>query len=113
MARVTIYHNPRCAKSRATLALIRKKGIEPEVVEYLETPLDVLSLRKVVNTLGIPVAAIVRTKEYKELNLPQTSDESTMLELICKHPQIMQRPIVVNGKNACIGRPPENVLDII
>jgi arsenate reductase len=95
------------------LELIRKKGIQPNVIEYLKTPPDVPALRKVVATLGIPAAAIVRTKEYKELNLPQTSDETRMLKLICEHPQIMQRPIVVNGKKACIGRPPENVLEII
>lgn len=113
MAEVTIYHNPRCSKSRATLELIKKQGIEPNVVEYLKTPPNVSSLKKVVDTLGIPAAAIVRTKEYKDLDLPQTNDEAKMLEQICEYPQIMQRPIVVNGSKACIGRPPENVLEII
>lgn len=113
MKPVTIYHNAKCSKSRATLKLLRDKGIEPTVVEYLTSPPTQAALRKIVKTLGIPAAALIRTKEYSALGFRQTNDEAQLIRLMSKHPAIMQRPIVISGDNACLGRPPENVLKIL
>ena len=112
----TIYHNPRCSKSRQTLELLTQKGIEPDVVEYLRTPLSVQVLRTLIQKLGVPVIDIMRTKEreFKELelsNLEVTDDQ--LFQAIAKNPILLERPIVVCGDKAVIGRPPENVLDLI
>ncbi|MCG8433029.1 MAG: arsenate reductase (glutaredoxin) [Gammaproteobacteria bacterium] len=112
----TIYHNPRCSKSRATLALIEEKGVEPEVIEYLKAPLEQTVLRDIIEMLGVSPRDLLRTgeDEYKQLNLdnPELSDEK-IIQIICAHPILLQRPIVVNGDKARIGRPPESVLEII
>jgi len=113
---VTIYHNPRCSKSRQTLQLLRDQGIEPEIVEYLKTPLTAEQLTALLTLLGMEVRNLLRTSEadYKENNLanPELSAEQ-LIEAMVKMPKLMQRPIVVNGEKAAIGRPPEQVLDII
>ncbi len=108
-----LYHNPRCSKSRETLALLEEKGLTFEIIEYLKQPLDskrVLGLSKM---LGSPVSEMVRTGEsaYKELDNPPT-DERALAQLIASNPILLQRPIVVNGKRAAIGRPPEAVLNL-
>lgn len=116
---VTIYHNPRCSKSRQTLQLLQDNCSENdqlEIVEYIKSPLDVERLKKLPKLLGCSVRDIIRDSEadYKENNLADenlTDDE--LLSAIVKMPKLMQRPIVVNGEKAVIGRPPENVLDII
>ncbi len=114
---VTIYHNPKCAKSRETLKLLESRGIEPTIIEYLKTPPSKTQLASLVKLLGIEPRALLRTKEpeYKQAGLanPKLSD-SAILQAMCKHPKLIQRPIVVAGKKkAALGRPPENVLRIL
>ena len=113
MAKVTIYHNARCSKSRETLKLLKEQGIEPEVVEYLKTPPDTATLSRLVKQLGVEPASLIRQKEYRALGLPATDDPQTLLERMQQHPEIIERPIVVSGKQARLGRPPENVLEIV
>ncbi len=113
MREVTIYHNPRCTKSRQTLALLRDQGIEPNVVEYLKTPPNEQTLGKLVKLLGIEPHELIRKKEYRALDLPQTDDPDEIIARMATHPQIIERPIVLTGKKACLGRPPENVLEIL
>ena len=114
----TIYHNPRCSKSRATLELITGEGVEPEIVAYLDTPPSREELAGILQLLGKSAPEIIRFGESvaKDLNL-SPEDERTdaeWIELIVQHPILMQRPIVVVDDNkAVIGRPPESVLDII
>lgn len=114
---VTIYHNPRCSKSRETLALLNEKGVTPRVIRYLDTPPDVATLLELMASLGFSSPRqIMRHKEdiYRTLNLadPDISD-AALLEAIVKHPILLERPIVVAGDLACIGRPPEQVLTIL
>ena len=113
---VTIYHNPRCSKSRQTLALLEENGIEAEVVEYLQNPLNADELKVVVEKLGVSVRDIVRTGEevYIEQNLGSDSKSNDdLIAAIVTNPILMQRPIVVKGDQARIGRPPEGVLEIL
>ncbi len=114
---VTIYHNPRCSKSRATLALLQEKGIEPKIVKYLENPPSAEELRKIVHLLGLSSPRELmrrKEKEYKELRLddPTLSDDA-LLEAMVQHPRLIERPIVIANGKAAIGRPPENVLTIL
>lgn len=113
---ITIYHNPRCSKSRQTLALLEDRGITPQVVRYLESPPDVATLRSLVAKLDIQPRELLRTgeQEYKDNNLddPALGDDQ-ILEAMARHPKLIQRPIVVNGDRAALGRPPEAVLDIL
>ena len=113
MPKVTIYHNPRCTKSRQTLKLLEDRGIEPTVIEYLKTPPDEATLRWLLAKLGLEAKALVRRKEYHELGLPDTDDAGRLIKLMVKHPQIIERPIVVSGNRARLGRPPEGVLEIL
>lgn len=113
---VTIYHNPRCSKSRETLELLREHGIEPRVVEYLNEPPTVEELESILHKLGMLPQEIIRTgePEYKELGLFNARySQEGLLALMVKHPKLIERPIVVNGDKAAIGRPPENVLGIL
>ncbi len=113
---IRIYHNPRCSKSRQTLALIRERGIEPEVIEYLKTPPSVEELRDLMGKLGIEAIDLVRRKEpdFAVSGLDQGEpDEARVLEAIHSYPKLMERPVVVHGARAVLGRPPENVLDIL
>ncbi len=113
---VSILHNPRCSKSRQTLDLIKQKGIEPQIVEYLKNPPTVAELQEIIGKLGLSAKDIIRTKEseYKELNISADDvSESELLAILHKTPKLIERPIVINGNKATIGRPPENVLDII
>lgn len=112
---VLIYHNPRCSKSRQTLALIRDRGIEPEVVDYLKQPPTVEELKRIIGMLGIPAHQLVRSTEaeYKRLGLSADSSEAELLEAIVREPRLLQRPIVVSGDQARIGRPPEQILDLL
>jgi len=114
---VSIYHNPRCSKSRETLALLQDKGIEPDVVLYLETPPDEQALKTLLRQLGMSSAReLMRRKEdlYKELNLADSElSEDQLLQAMVAHPKLIERPIVINGDRARIGRPPEAVLEIV
>ncbi|NNF60261.1 MAG: arsenate reductase (glutaredoxin) [Gammaproteobacteria bacterium] len=113
---VTIYHNPRCSKSRATLALLEKRGIEPRVILYLETPPSAQQIRELLGLLGMTPRELIRSgeKEYRELRLsdPATTDED-LISAMHNCPRLLQRPIVVVNGAARIGRPPESVLDIL
>ena len=113
---LTIYHNPRCSKSRQTLQLLRDNGHEPESVEYLKTPLDAKQLGELIKLLGITARELLRTSEadYKDNNLKDSSlSDEQLINAMVQMPKLMQRPIVVNNSKAAIGRPPENVLDIL
>lgn len=113
---VKIYHNPRCSKSRQTLELLTQRGIKPEIIEYLKTPPTRADIQSIAKMLGVnSVREFMRTSEsiYKELNLAKVEDESKLVTAIVENPKLLERPIVINGKKAAIGRPPESVLAIL
>ena len=114
---VKIYHNPRCSKSRETLELVKSKGVEPEVVLYLETPPDAQTLRQLLNLLNMASAREhMRQKEdlYRSLNLANSQlTEDELIQAMVDNPKLIERPIVVAHGKARIGRPPEAVLDIL
>ncbi len=110
-----IYHNPRCSKSCATLALLQDMGIRPEIVYYLETPPDAKTLRRIAAALDCPVDALLRPGEsrYRELGLAgRKYREEELLRLVMANPILLQRPIVTHHGRAAIGRPPGNVLTL-
>ena len=113
---VTIYHNPRCSKSRQTLALLQEQGVEPEVVEYLKSPPDVAGLKALLARLGLAPRELMRRKEavYKELGLDDEGlSEAALIRAMVENPILIERPIVVAGERAALGRPPEAVLSIL
>ncbi|MGD8340852.1 MAG: arsenate reductase (glutaredoxin) [Gammaproteobacteria bacterium] len=112
--KATIYHNPRCSKSRATLALLEDIGADIEIIEYLKTPPTADEIRTILTRLGLAAADVVRTGEapFKDSGLALDSDEDDLIELIAREPIVLQRPIVVVGTKARIGRPPEQVLEL-
>lgn len=116
MSAIRIYHNPRCSKSRQTLELLEQQGIEPEIIEYLKTPPTVETLKSVLEQLGISARQLLRKGEdlYKELNLanPDLTEED-LIQAMCEHPKLIERPIVINNGQARLGRPPETVLEIV
>jgi len=116
MSEIKIYHNPRCSKSRETLALLQEQGIEPVVVEYLKDTPSADELKAVLQKLGISARQLLRTKEdeYKEngLDNPELSEDN-IIAAMCAHPKLIERPIVINGNQARIGRPPQQVLEIL
>lgn len=113
---VTIYHNPRCSKSRQTLQLLTDHGIDPKIIEYLTNPPDKQELGHILNLLGMEPRELIRKqeKEYKvaKLDNPQLSRKDLISAMI-QHPVLIERPIVIANNKAVIGRPPENVLEII
>jgi arsenate reductase len=113
--KATIYHNPRCSKSRAALALLAEHGADVTVVEYLKTPPSPMELRELLTKLGRPARDIVRSgePEFKTAGIGLDAGEDTLIGLIAAHPQLLQRPIVVVGRSARIGRPPEDVLELL
>ncbi len=114
MTEITIYHNPRCSKSRETLKLIEDKGIAPRVVEYLKTPPSAAELAAILAALGKKPAEIVRKKEAAEAGIdPAALDDAALIAAMVANPAIIERPIVVNGAKAALGRPPESVLAIL
>lgn len=113
MSKVVIYHNPRCTKSRQTLALLREHGIEPEIVEYLKHPPDEKTLRQLLKKLKLQPEELVRKKDARALGLSDTDDPDEWIRRMAEHPKIIERPIVVAGSRAVLGRPPENVLELI
>lgn len=113
---VTIYHNPRCSKSRQALALLEARGITPRVVEYLKTPPDRATLAALLRKLGLPASALVRRNEaeFAALGLDRPGvTEDELLDAMAAHPKLIERPIVVVDRRARIGRPPEAVLEIL
>ena len=111
---VTIYHNPRCNTSRKTLALLRDKGVEPEVIEYLKKPYTAAQLRGLLAQLRLPAKAIVRKKEAAAAGVdPASLSEDQLIAAMAANPIIVERPIVVSGGKAALGRPPEAVLKVL
>lgn len=113
---VTIYHNPRCSKSRQTLQLLKEGGVEPEIVEYLTTPPDAPTLDRLLTKLGLEPRALMRRKEapYRALNLADPSlSRAALIRAMVENPILIERPIVVKDGRAALGRPPEAVLDIL
>jgi arsenate reductase len=111
---VTIYHNPRCNKSRQTLALLEERGVKPRIVEYLKTPPDAAELKRLLKLLGLSPRQLLRKKEAAEAGLdkPRLSDAELIAGMV-KHPIVIERPIVVSGERAALGRPPEAALKIL
>lgn len=114
MPHVRIFHNPRCSKSRQTLELLREQGIEPEIIEYLKSPPSTTELTQLLQLLELEAHQLVRTKEalYKELEL-DAANEQQLIEAMAENPSLIERPIVVNGQQARLGRPPETILEIL
>lgn len=116
MTQYTYYHNPRCSKSRQALAMLNEHGIEPTIINYLETPPDKATLKTILTQLGIPARQLLRKgeEEYKQLGLADESlSEEALIDAMVKHPILIERPIVIANGKAIIARPPENVLTLI
>ena len=115
MSDYIIWHNPRCSKSRQTLALLQDHGIEPEDVRYLETPPSKQQIKDILKKLGTPAIDLVRRGEsaFKALALSKDSSEAELIDAMSKEPVLIERPVVIHGDRAVLGRPPENVLDLI
>jgi arsenate reductase len=113
---VTIYHNPRCSKSRATLQLLEAKGMKPKIVDYLKTPPSAAELKSILKKLGLKAHDLMRKGEprYAELGLEDRQlDDDALIALLVENPILIERPIVVSGGKAAIGRPPEKILEIL
>ena len=113
---VTLYHNPRCSKSREALSLLREHGEEPEIILYLETPPSAKTLKALLGKLDIGARELLRKGEdaYKELNLADvTLSEAALIKAMVENPKLIERPIAINGDKAVIGRPPETVKTIL
>ena len=116
MSQFTIYHNPRCSKSRQTLQLLQDKGVEPEIVRYLEAPLTADQISTLLEQLGISARELLRKGEqaYKDHQLANTDlSDQQLIAAMVKSPKLIERPIVVSGQRAVLGRPPENVLALL
>ena len=115
MADITLWHNPRCSKSRGTLQLLQERGIEATIRDYQATPPSVDELRDLLKRLGITSHGLVRSSEteYAELGLGPNASDDVLLEAMATHPRLIQRPILVVGDKAVIGRPPERILELL
>jgi arsenate reductase len=115
MQEVTIWHNARCSKSRSTLALLKEHGHEPSVVSYLEDVPSAHEITRVLGLLELEPRSLMRTKEavYRELGLADESDDEALIRAMVENPILIERPIVICGDRAAIGRPPESVLSVI
>jgi len=116
MATVTIYHNPVCGKSRGALDILRERGVDCDVVEYLKTPLDRATLTRFLDLLPGPPADLVRKdKRFKELGLDPNDyvTKQQVVDVLLKHPELMERPVVIRGDRAVVARPSERVLEIL
>ena len=116
MSKITLYHNPRCSKSRQSLQLLESHGISPDIVLYLETPPDAATLKRLVRQLGLTQASeLLRKKEdeYRLAGLSADSKDDDVIAAMVKYPKLIERPIAVKGQRAVLGRPPENLLELI
>ena len=112
--RVRILHNPRCTKSRAALALLRERGIEPEIVRYLETPPTKAELRRLLERAGLSPRTVVRVKDARALGHdPSTLPDEELLDLLVREPRLLERPLVESEKGVVLARPPERVLEVL
>jgi len=111
---VVLYHNPRCRTSRSALELLRQRGVEPQIVEYLKTPPSAAELKRLLKMLGLKPRELLRKKEAKEAGLDKpTLGDDVIIAGMVKHPIAIERPIAVNGNRAALGRPAEKVLDVL
>lgn len=113
---ITFYHNPRCSKSRQALALLESNGMQPDVVLYMDEPPTPAALKAVLQKLGYSARQLLRTgeAEYADLGLANTAlSDDDLIAAMCSHPRLIERPIAITGKKAVVGRPPENVLDLL
>ncbi|MDT4858224.1 Arsenate reductase [compost metagenome] len=116
MSQLTLFHNPRCSKSRGALELLEARGLQPQIVRYLETPPSAAELKALLQKLGIGARQLLRSgeDEYKSLNLADPSlSEDALIQAMVEHPKLIERPILIAGDKAVIGRPPEKVLEIL
>lgn len=116
MTELTLYHNPRCSKSRSALELLESRGLTPTVVPYLDTPLSAAELKALLGKLGIAPRQLLRSGEdqYRELGLADESlSDAQLIEAMARHPRLIERPILVAGERAVVGRPPEKILEIL
>ena len=113
---ITLYHNTRCSKSRQTLELLNREGVEPEIIEYLKTPPDARQLEQILDLLGLEPRQLMRSNEaeYKDNNLDDPGlSRAQLIQAMVEHPGLIQRPIVLHDGKAALGRPPESVLEIL
>ncbi|MEE9388012.1 MAG: arsenate reductase (glutaredoxin) [Paracoccaceae bacterium] len=112
---LTIWHNPNCTKSRATLALLQERGLDPDIRLYKDNAPTVDEIRRVLTLLNISAADLIRTNDpqFTDLGLDKSSSENTLIAAMAKHPALIERPVVITDTQAAIGRPPENVLTIL
>ena len=115
MSTVEIWHNPRCSKSRAAVTLLEEKGVEAEIIKYLDTPPTKEELKEMLKMLGISARELMRTKEdiYKALNLKAVEDEDKLIDAMVENPKLIERPIVIKDGKAVIGRPIESVVALL
>lgn len=115
MSKIQIWHNPRCSKSRNALTLLQEEGVEAEVVKYLDTPHTKEDIKALLKMLDMRARALMRTKEeiYKELNLKEENDEDKLIAAMVENPKLIERPIVIKDGKAVIGRPIENIVELI
>ena len=113
--KMTIYHNPRCSKSREALSILQNKKCEIEIIEYLKTPLNTPQINALLKQLHLKPIDIIRTKEqcFSELGLSKTSTDAELIKAMAENPILIERPIVTDSKRAIIGRPPESVLKLL
>lgn len=111
----TIWHNPRCSKSRQTLKLLEDRGVEPHIRRYLDDAPSTREIRDVLTQLGLSAGKLVRRQEklFKELKLDSQSTEDELIEAMASHPKLIERPVVITPKGAALGRPPEAVLEVL
>ena len=115
MSKVIIWHNPRCSKSRNAVALLEEQGVEMEIVKYLDTPPKRVKLEAVLEMLELSAKGLMRSKEeiYKELGIKDITDEDTLISLMLANPKLIERPIVIKDGKAAIGRPIENIIELL
>ena len=115
MTTITIWHNPRCSKSRTALALLEERGVEPILVNYLETPPTENEVRHILSLLGVSAIDLMRRGEatFEELNLSSDSSEDELVSAMASHPILIERPVIISATQAVIGRPPENALTLL
>lgn len=116
MTELTLYHNPRCSKSRSALELLESRGLTPSIVRYLDTPLSAAELNTLLGKLGVAPRQLLRSgeDEYRDLGLADDSlSDEQLIEAMASHPRLIERPILVIGERAVVGRPPEKILEIL
>ncbi|HWE71869.1 MAG TPA: arsenate reductase (glutaredoxin) [Stellaceae bacterium] len=113
MTTVTLYHNPRCRTSRTALNMLRKRGIEPTIIEYLSTPPTAPEIKRILKLLDIPAKELLRVKEAKAVGLSKDMSDDKIIAGMAKHPITIERPIAISGEKAALGRPAEKVLDVL